>query len=363
MNDHDLDHTLRTLDVADAELSGDQLARKQALLDGLLDQSSPVVSLDSRRARRRHAARWLIPAAAAAAVAVPLTIWGGPAATNNAAFASWTATPHRVDAATAQRAGEACREDARESMRRSPAVAADTTLDPDALRTVVAERRGDFLFLSMVALDGSSQECFLKASKPDEVNGATGGWATKDSKPLVTLARTQLEAQAGGQSSSPEGSFSFTTGRLGKDIAAVTIHSAGREVKATVNDGHFAAWWPAPELAPNSPNPTETYDVTLTNGRTLINVPNVYYGGRDQDPAPRTVGKVTIGGGTLGPTLGGRVGAHVTGVTVRADGRAVTAKLVDGTFAAQFPTGAKLDNPRFDLTLADGTVLKDQLAA
>lgn len=363
MNDHDLDHTLRTLDVADPELSDAQLARKRELLDGLLDQSAPVASLDTRRARRSRAIRWLAPAAAAAAIAVPLTFWGGPAPTNNTALASWTATPHPLSPTLTERTGEACRAAAREDMRRSPAVAADTTLNPDALRTVVAEQRGEFIFLSMTAPDGSSQECFFSASKPGHVSGATGAWATKTSAAPTTLAATQLEAASGGQSSGPEGSYSFTTGRIGKDVMAVTIHSAGRQVKATVNNGHFAAWWPAPELAPNSPNPTETYDVTLRDGRTLINVPNVYYGGRDQDPAARTVGKLTIGGSDRMATLGGRVGAQVTGVTVLADGKQARAKIVDGTFAVEFPKGTSLDNPRFDLTLDDGTVLKDQKAA
>ncbi|MEL4504241.1 hypothetical protein AAEX63_03590 [Luteococcus sp. H138] len=362
MNDHDLDHTLRTLDIADTELSEAQLTRKQALLDGLLEENSPVVSLDARRVRRSRAVRWLLPAAAAAAIAVPLTLWGGPAATRSTAYASWTASGRHIGPDTARTISEACRENVRENLANS-AAGSDTTLSPDALRTVVTEQRGDFLFVAMAAPDGSTQQCFLTASHPTRVEGAAGGWASKDSLPPVVLGPHQVETQTGGQASGAEGDLAFTMGRVGKDITAVTIHIAGRDVEATVSNGHFAAWWPAPELAPNSPKPTETYDVTLANGRTLINVPNVFSGGRDQDPAARTVGKLTIGGGSQVATLGGRVGAHVTGVTVLADGKQAKARIIDGTFAVEFPKGTKLDNPRFDLTLDDGTALKDQQAA
>lgn len=288
-----LDSALRSLDVADRDLGPDQTARKDALLSTLLAEG-PISDLGGgRRTRgggrpehggRRRAARWLIPAAAAAGLATVFAVTGGPGGVGGStAYASWSATPQPVDAATRAAAERACRDNLRNDLDRIardvPAEQRPIT-DPDALRTVVADKRGAFLFLAMSGSDGSTQECFLRAGDPTRVNGATGGLATKDSVVPVPLGPGEVEWWGGGKSSGPEGSYAFTTGRVGPGVTAVTIRTAGQSIQATVTGGSFAAWWPAAQTPPNAPSPAEAYDLTLAGGRVIKDAPNAAGSGR-----------------------------------------------------------------------------------
>ena len=70
-------------------------------------------------------------------------------------------------------------------------------------------------------------------------------------------------------------------GKVGADVAALTIHAFGQTVETSIKDGTYAAWWPgqAPtlsELLPPSgeggPEPQPPHDVTLTDGTVLTDV-------------------------------------------------------------------------------------------
>lgn len=45
-------------------------------------------------------------------------------------------------------------------------------------------------------------------------------------------------------------------------------------MQATVREVYFAAWWPASMTGETVERPAETYDVTLTDGRVLRDVPH-----------------------------------------------------------------------------------------
>ncbi|MCG7322864.1 hypothetical protein [Arsenicicoccus bolidensis] len=391
--DAQLDRALRSLDVADRDLGPGQAARKDALLSTLLAEG-PVSDLgggrrtrDGRRPERggrpdhggrRRAARWLIPAAAAAGLATVFAVTGGPGGVGGStAYASWSATPQPVDAATRATAEQACRDGLRGSLSSmSQDVPADQrpTTDPGAIRTVVAEKRGNFLFLAMSAPDGSTQQCFFGADDPSQVDGATGALVTKDSAVPAALMPGQIEWWGGGRSSGPEGTYAFTTGRVGPGVTAVTIRTAGQSIQATVTGGSFAAWWPAAQTPPNAPGPAEAYDLTLADGRVVKDAPNAGDQGRQAgqgaqvEPGARQVAAITQGGGASegGPrfvTVSGRAGVDVTAVTVHAGGRSATATLQDGAFTAELPEGTDTAAATFDLTLKDGTVLRGQKPA
>lgn len=404
LSDRQLDAALRAFDAADHQLDADQLRRKDALLEDLLADRAghaargtlprdphpssenaphgnesgdspdspgsfaPVVALGRRRMR---VARWLIPVAAAAGLVGALTIGGQGGAP---AYASWTPTPTPVTGATLTNAEKACRASLAEQqshMAELPPELRPTTR-PETARTVVAERRGDYLFLAMATADGSTAECFLDADTPDRVEGMTGSASTPSSPPPAALRGGQFEVPGAGSSSGPEGSFAFTQGRVGPDVTGLTLRTEGRTVQATVSDGHFAAWWPSTAAGGSGPAPQIAYDVTLAGGTVLRDATPVTPGAAADRPAPgpRQIGRIEIGGGADDTgaqvrTVAGQVGAQVTGVTVVVNGTPVTARVADGTFDAQWPSRADGPEPtlRYDLTLSDGTVLRDQQPA
>ena len=75
--------------------------------------------------------------------------------------------------------------------------------------------------------------------------------------------------------------FSITDGAVGKEVKGVTIHAGAHTVKASVQNGWYAAWWPGHAVrgGPVQPSPSDkepiafepilTYDLTLTDGTVI----------------------------------------------------------------------------------------------
>lgn len=417
-DDDELFAAIRRRDVADHTLSPDQAARRDALLasivggvatarDGALDPSDgrgrPDVAGDrsgeatvaahrrqaggrggataagSRRASRQagrppsgrmRVARWAVPAAVAAGLAgvfaLGNTVGSGPA------YASWTPDPTPVTGPNLVTAEDSCRASLVDSLAHQGDVPADIrpTTDPASARTVVAERRGDFVFLSMVAADTSTWQCFFRAGDLSRPSGTTGGLATAQSPPASTVPVPPgtVEAGGAGSSSGPEGTYAFTVGRVDPGTKAVTVRTGGQTINASVADGHFAAWWPDRERAVNSVQPPIAFDVTRADGQVVTDAPNSF--GDPVDGAPigaRQIGAIAQGGGvgedgSNVATISGRAGADVVSVTVHADGHTVQAPVVDQVFTAQWPapTAQGPGPATFDLHLRDGSVLLDQ---
>lgn len=365
---HDAD--LRTLDAAVGTLTPAQEQRKAALLDEILTDDTGSVpgahgGASGTPRPRRTAWRWMATAAGVAAVAGGLMVFGG--GESRTAYASWTPDPHPVSGADLATAEKACRENMRGSMEHLGDQAAEhrTTVEPDTARTVVAERRGDFIFLAMATDDGSTTECFFDAGQPDKVQGSTGGWSTADTPPPARLAPGQVEVYGAGGASGPEGSYSFVRGRVANDVRGAVIRLPdGRAITATVANGSVAAWWPSSEAAASSSAGDLTIDVTTTGGHRIQDAENI---AADHTPAPgpREIGRISTGGGAggAGPvsTLEGAAGADVASVTVRVDGRTVQAPVTEGTFRAEWPTRASGEHGAvsYDLHLRDGSTLTD----
>lgn len=59
--------------------------------------------------------------------------------------------------------------------------------------------------------------------------------------------------------------FAWAEGHVGSDVTAVTVTTAtGLEIEASVNDGRYAAWWPAGEIDGDNPEVTDAHTYTLT---------------------------------------------------------------------------------------------------
>ncbi len=415
MNDYDiddraLDDALRTIDVADRQLDSSQQARKQALLFDILAASTggsvgapaareaagsvaaegsgarrgasdsglarssdaaEVVPIEAGRARqarrgRRSGARWLIPAAAAAALVGAFALSGLPG--DEPAYASWTPDPTPVSGEVLTRAEAACRQGMADSARHVDELPAELRpiTRPEEMQTVVAERRGNYLFLAMAAENGSTQQCFFDADKPSRPHGMTGGAATASTPPPTVLAPGELEGSGGGASSGPEGVYEFAVGRVGSDVTGVTVTADGKDVRATVTNGYFAAWWPGKAREANGASPLIRYGVSLRDGTVREDLGSAPGEAPREAPGPREIGLVESGGGVSDKgsvaTVAGHVGSEVVGVTLDVGGEKITAEVSDGTFYAEWPApdSHEAREITYDLTLRDGTVLTGQ---
>ena len=64
---------------------------------------------------------------------------------------------------------------------------------------------------------------------------------------------------------------------MGGEVTGVTIHAGALTVKASVQNGRYAAWWPGPAFEGGPPEPSGkggpepilTYDLTLTDGTVI----------------------------------------------------------------------------------------------
>lgn len=386
--DDALDALIAGHDVADTAMTADRAARRDVLLAQILADAPAAdpaataevdatadaydtaevagTSFAPRGPRRRwmRVARWAVPAAVAAALAGVFAMGNLPGS-QGVAYASWTPDPTPLTGQALADAESACRANLAESLTTMQDVPADQrpTVTPEAARTVIAEQRGDFVFLSMVADDTSTAQCFFDAGDLSRVVGSTGGFATAGAPQPEPVPPGQVEAAGAGASSGPQGDYVFTTGRVDPGTRAVTVRTAGQTINASVADGHFAAWWPQRLLGANAPNPPVAYDVTRADGQVVTDAPDLL---APKAPGPEQIGAISTGGGVSadGPvaTLGGQAGERVAAVTIHVDGRTIEAPVSDGVFYAEWPSqGSEMKGtPTFDLRLVDGTVLRDQ---
>lgn len=264
--DTELDAQLRSLDAAGTDPGRPE--HKQQLLRQLLDEPVPV---QPPAQRPRVALRWLAPVAAAALLAGGFVWFGSPSA-NQTAWASWTAVPQQAPASEVQQATQTCREEMERSLAsqgKDLPAEQRPTVDPAAMQVVAAERRGNYLAIAMADEAGSDQQCIFEVPHLERTMGATGGWASVDSPAPAPLGARGLEAHGGGGFVGSAGGYAMSVGRVGNRVTAVTVHTNGRAVTATVSNGHYVAWWPVEEL---TPSPDEHYDLTLADGTVLRDV-------------------------------------------------------------------------------------------
>ena len=223
--------------LAPAPTQTESLSAARVLLDARIadEASDPKVDAD----RRRPVWRWLaLPAAAAVAAAVAVTLVPGIGATT--AYASWTATPEPVTQAdTAQGADECVR-----LLSAAPGAVDEALLSAKA---VVAERRGDWTYTLLSSEDqargtGKIFECLIPAD-PDQAGSGAGEFAAA---PAADLGATEAEWSGGGS----QDGWRSAWGHAGADVERVTLTRAdGVVIETTVSDGYFAAWWPMPTEA------------------------------------------------------------------------------------------------------------------
>lgn len=262
--DNRVDYLLRTLDPATADPDTGAHERAHALLES-------IVATPPTAQPRRSAVRWFAVAAAAAAFTVAAatlpSLWP-----TSPAYGTWTAEPIPVTGATRDQAVAACREAMADFGREWTGPHRPTPMAETA-RTAIAEQRGEVLLVSLVTDNDSGLTCMFDAHRPSQMHGAHGSSATADTPTQAPLGPEGLRFFGPGTSTGADGGFADIAGRVGADVRSVTIHANGVAVEASVNDGIFAAWWPIPGSFEDPMIMDIRFDVTLTDGRTLTDVP------------------------------------------------------------------------------------------
>ena len=234
------DLTTRALRELDAATGTHDAARRDQVLARVL--ASPPAP--DPRPRRRVRPRLLLAGGALAlvtVVAVPLLTGG------DEAFAGWSATPQELTGNEFDRAVRDCA----------------ASQEVDGAAGVLAERRGGWTYvvLDVPSADGILEGTCLTSSRfPDIDMGGLG-----ERLPLSEIAPDVVAEDILGTGTTKEGLFSYTQGRAGTDVVAVTITTpGGLEIEATLRDGRYAAWWPGGEAKADSPEFTRAPVVRAT---------------------------------------------------------------------------------------------------
>jgi len=193
--------------------------------------------------------------------AVGAQVLGG----GNTAYATWTATPDRPASSQEARAATACRDSLTGSLNVTP------QSDPDALlrrslpnaAPLVAEQRGHWTLVVLGDGRGLDAACLTETRTDGPSHSSFSAVAYRAG---VALAPRDVLVTNGGTGGSADHLISLLIGYVGKDITALTVHTAEHgPVTATVDNGRVAAWWPGPEgIDVTDPRLTTTAEVTIT---------------------------------------------------------------------------------------------------
>jgi hypothetical protein len=240
---------------------------------------------------RGPARRWLLAGIAVvgvgALVIVPGFRDGNPTATTvppkyptlaNTEFASWSPTSKAVTPAEAAKAGKDCtskwvRTGALGPAHPGPGVTVHQTAD-----AIVVDRRGPWTFVLIEGgvAGGFEATCMYKDSSGKHFSGSIGGTAAGAVPTDTVMAGIRGSGGVGN-------TYSWSTGRVGSNVASVVINTVEQgPVKATVHDGHFAAWWPVPlsvvAATPDPHSPEPTYTLILKDGTIKAAIPQAKIG-------------------------------------------------------------------------------------
>lgn len=237
------------------------------------------------RRRRRPAAVGLLAGAAGTAGAV-VSLVGG--ASN--AFAGWTPTPTPPSPTQLASAGASCRS-------QSPIA---------GLPLQLTDTRGPFTF--EVYADQRASAVCISGPKMISVSGSS-------SSADVQVPADQLLLSSSHMTNRDGQAYSFADGRAGAGVTAATlVLDDGTQVKATVGNGWYVAWWPSghevarAELTTASGARTQTFDLRHQSPCGA----NACTGGAVGSGSGATVSRAGAVSGA-GAISGGRSGGSVSG--------------------------------------------------
>ena len=290
---------LADLDAAPpADLTPSQQARADALLASLVADPTasevpdlaPVVPMTTPvPARRRRLRRLVVSAGAVAATTVGLLVLQNVTA-GDTAYASWTAKPASVTTADERQIGEVCRgylqgsfsaQD--EQLSRDagvPEAEIPRRADLDAATVAVAERRGGWSFALLVGPNAFEATCMLQrpgllSRLAGEKYASAGGMLGRSTAPAPDAEAITI-TQSGAMSADGAAHVEVS-GLVGAEVSAVVFTTPVGQVTASVQGGHFAAWWPSATSdfagQDGSVITGRTVELYLRDGRVLRDLP------------------------------------------------------------------------------------------
>jgi hypothetical protein len=263
---------LRDLDAAEHELSPAQHHRAADTLARVLasGRDTPTPALVPDRTKRRPPRRLLmaggVVAAVTAAVVVVPIVTGG-----NEAFASWSPTPTELRGNDRAAALEAC-------LVLESSGGGELALDAGAGGTVlVAEARGGWNYVAFAAAGASGRDLQGSCLFPDGLladpqpgkGGFFGNLDPVEDLGDVQPGRAVVQEDIYGAGAVDDEAFVYAEGRAGDDVTGIEVTTpGGQRVDASLENGHWAAWWPAGDSSPRNPELTgaPSYEVTLVDG-------------------------------------------------------------------------------------------------
>ena len=177
------------------------------------------------------------------------------------AYATWTATPHAPTTPQQLAAADSCRASLVDSLTGGDD---PTGVTPDRVRragVVLSEQRGAFTLVVLGDDGGFDASCI---TEDGPLLGGSGFGSMGVSRPS-TIGPREVLVTSGGSGGSDGNMVSVLFGYVGPDVAGVTVHTPDRgDVRATVANGHLAAWWPGDSQENAGQGPLST--ITFTDG-------------------------------------------------------------------------------------------------
>lgn len=252
--------------------------QQQAVLVRVKSDQSPD-TFGRRRSPLAHPLRWAGVAAVAATLAALFIIAPFGSQDSGSAFATWTPVPTKISPDMDHVLSSFCN---------TPRPHAEETGIADECEILAKEQRGKVGFVAARTPTGSLKTAVFVGE--DEVLRSRSPAPTKAQEPADDEAKALIRA---GSVPLPDSSREVTVetdrlvttiiGLAGSEVAAVEIavnpevsdpaDSQMFPVQATVENGVFAAWWPAKEEIAYTPENAVVLNVTLNSGEVINNVP------------------------------------------------------------------------------------------
>ena len=268
--DDPTDRLLRELDPAERTLTTVQRDRAAADLERIV-ASDPAPMPVRRRPGLVLVAVGIAALVAAAVVLVPVLTRG------EEAFATWSPTPVELEGGARATALRAC-------VVLQAGGGGDLALDRSApASALVAEARGGWDYVAFTASGptglGLHGTCLMPDDLVADPRPGQGGFFGSLDRAGETAGpapgRTVARQDTSGAGSVDGELFVYVEGRAGTDVVRIDLTTPGGvRVEASVDDGRWAAWWPAGDASPRNPGIAEApaYDVTLRDGTVTHDV-------------------------------------------------------------------------------------------
>lgn len=269
---HDVTELLRGFDPASPATTGlspRAATDLESIVSTAVNNDERALASPSSRTLGRPGARrfrWGVAVAVVGAGVLVLTV----RAPGESAYASWTPSPTGVTADFDGAAADACQE----WWSEPPVPDTGRSVEEAELEPIMAETRGQYSLVLGESPNGYESVCLSESIDPNGTGGGGGYSLVKQGG--VSITADEILVTGYDSSSTDEGwrrvsNVSIVSGHLGDEVASITIVTPqGFDVRASVLNGRFLAWWPWGSTSfPSGGLPDLSFNVALSDGKTV----------------------------------------------------------------------------------------------